>query len=77
MTEYRTYNGMKNKTPNYHLDASRKYDNKLDNIRLRLPAGYNQLMKDYISEHSEYSSVNDLIRKLIEEKLEINNDHVL
>ena len=77
MTEYREYNGVKNKTPNYHLDASRKYDNKLDNIRLRLPAGYNQLMKDYISEHSEYSSVNDLIRKLIEEKLEINNDHVL
>lgn len=77
MTEYRTYKGTTNKTPNYHLDASREYDKKQDNIRLRLPAGYNQLMKDYVADHAEYNSVNDFIRKLIERELAINNDHVL
>lgn len=63
-----------NKTPDYRLKNSKKYDSKQDNIRLRLPAGYNQLMKDYVTAHEEYNSVNDLIRRLIERELKINSD---
>ena len=47
--------------------ASEQYDkNVVDNIRLRLPKGYNDKMKAYVKSSDKYSSVNDMIRKLIE-----------
>lgn len=55
-------------------EYSKDYDSKVDNIRLRLPTGYNQMMKDRYKEFG-YKSVNDMIRKLIEEKIfKINNE---
>jgi hypothetical protein len=60
-----------NKTVRSQLNASAKYDKEsVDNIRLRMPKGYNDLMKDYIAKNDKYASVNAMISELVKRELE-------
>jgi hypothetical protein len=48
--------------------ANKKYDKEnVDNVRLRVPKGWNEQMQEYVKASEKYSSVNamicDLIRK--------------
>ncbi len=56
-------------------EISKTYDKeKVDNIRLRLPKGYNDKMKEYVKSSDKYSSVNDMIRKLVEAELGLTDE---
>jgi hypothetical protein len=53
---------------------SAKYDsNNVDNIRLRVPKGWGQLMKDYVASNDKYSSVNAMIVELIKKECSIDD----
>lgn len=54
------------------IEASKRYDEKnVDNIRLRVPKGWNDLMKEYVSTSDNYSSVNGMLCDLIRKELGI------
>lgn len=54
------------------LEASKNYDkNNVDNIRLRVPKGWNDLMKQYVNDSDKYTSVNGMICDLIRKELGI------
>lgn len=55
------------------IEASKKYDsNNVDNVRVRVPKGWNQLMKDYVENNKDkYNSVNAMLIDLIRKELGI------
>lgn len=54
------------------LEANKNYDkNNVDNIRLRVPKGWNDLMKEYVNNSDKYTSVNSMICDLIRKELGI------
>lgn len=56
------------------IEASKIYDKKnVDNIRLRVPAGWNQMMKEYVARSDKYESVNAMINDLIKKELGIED----
>jgi hypothetical protein len=60
-----------NKTGRYQLKASAKYDKeKVDNIRLRVPAGWKEKMQQYAKE-TGYSSMNAFLVDLIRREIKI------
>lgn len=57
-------------TSESQLKANRKYEvEKTDNIRVRVPKGSANIIKDYVAESEKYSSVNEMIIKLIEKEI--------
>ena len=45
---------------------SKNYDkNEVDQVRVRVPKGWNDKMKEYVNGSDKYKSVNDMINKLI------------
>ena len=65
------------KTSEAQLRAIKKYEDaqkdKIDNIRIRVPKGWKDMLTDYVKQHPEYNSVNALLCDLIREKLDIEN----
>lgn len=65
------------KTSEAQLRAIKKYEDaqkdKIDNIRIRVPKGWKDMLTDYVKQHPEYNSVNALLCDLIREKLGIEN----
>lgn len=54
-------------TYEYNRDRIWEHDKAVDNVRLRLPAGWYDAMKTYVDDNRDrYHSVNDLIKRLIE-----------
>ena len=56
-----------NKTPKKQLEYAKKYLEKFDEIKLRLPAGNKDKIKEYAAMQGE--SVNAYINRLIEEDM--------
>lgn len=62
-----------NKTIRSRLDANEKYDNeKVDNIRVRVPRGMKEQMKKYIQDTKKYTSLNNMIVELIKKEMNID-----
>jgi hypothetical protein len=60
-----------NKTVRSQLNASKKYDKEnVDNIRLRVPKGWNEVLKGYVKTSGKYSSVNAMLNELIKKKMQ-------
>ena len=55
-----------NKNRRSKLEASKRYDQSVDIIKLRLPQGYKQQLKDIAEANS--TSINGLLVELIKEK---------
>ena len=70
-------NDKQNKTSEAQLRAIKKYEEKqkelVDNIRVRVPHGWKDLLVQYVKEHPEYNSVNALLTDMIREKLNIKD----
>lgn len=63
-----------NKTVRSRINASRKYDrDNVDNIRLRVPKGWKELMQDYVRSSDKYTSVNTMICDLIRQEVGIGD----
>ena len=61
-----------NKTVRSQLRASEKYDKEnIDNIRVRVPKGWKEQIQKYVAITPEYKSVNDLICKLLQKEVGI------
>lgn len=58
-----------NSTIRSQLDASKKYDEKFDIIKIRVPSGYKERLKDIAT--SNNTSVNALILELLKEKFDL------
>lgn len=64
-----------NKTVRSQLRASENYDkNNVDNIRLRVPKGWKELMKEYVEQSGKYNSVNGMLCDLIKQEIGIEED---
>lgn len=62
-----------NKTVRSQLRASQKYDKQnVDSIRLRVPKGWNDVLKEYVRTNDKYSSVNSFLNELIKKELQEN-----
>lgn len=77
MPLYKNLNDKQNKTSEAQLRAIKKYEEKqkelVDNIRVRVPHGWKDLLVQYVKEHPEYNSVNALLTDMIREKLNIKD----
>ena len=63
-----------NKTVRSQLKASENYDrNNVDNVRVRVPKGWKEQMQEYVKATDKYSSVNDMICKLIKKEVGIED----
>lgn len=63
-----------NKTVKSQLNASEKYDKEnVDNVRLRVPKGWKEIMQNYVKESDKYSSVNSMICELIKKEIGIED----
>ena len=49
------------------------YDKNVDNIRLRVPKGWNDKMKAYVKASDKYNSVNSMICELIRKEINIED----
>ena len=47
------------------IEASKRYDENVYNIRLRVPEEWREVLKNYIENSEEYSSLNQMICSLI------------
>ena len=66
---------LKTSSGNYksQYKQSAKYDSdKVDNIRLRVPKGWRDLMQSYVAANSKYKSVNHMICELIRQEIGID-----
>lgn len=54
------------------LDTNDKYLKQLEDIKIRVPKGYRQIIKDFAKELG-YDGVNPFVINLINEKMDINN----
>lgn len=46
---------------------------KVESVRLRVPKGWSQLMKDYVQSSDKYKSVNNMICSLIRNEIGISD----
>lgn len=50
-----------------------KSQRKVESIRLRVPNGWGQVIKDYVASSGKYKSVNSMICELIRNEIGIND----
>lgn len=56
-------------------EYDKDYEKSQDSIRVRMPAGYNQLLKDYVAANKDkYKSVNALIKHLVDQELGLTEE---
>ena len=54
------------KTSNAQRKANQEYDKKIDRFTVRLPQGSKEKINKYVTKSNKYSSVNEMIKALIE-----------
>ena len=59
----------KTKTINSQRKANQKYDKKIDRFTFRLPQGSKEKINKYVTESNKYSSVNAMIKALLENEI--------
>lgn len=57
------------KTINSQRKAAKEYENKLEQLTVRLPQGSRQKLNDYVAESNKYNSVNAMIKDLLEKEI--------
>ena len=57
------------KTINSRRKANRKYENKIEQLTVRLPQGSREELNKYVAESKKYSSVNTMIKALLEKEI--------
>ena len=68
--EKKKANKIINGTSENQKKASRKYETeKTDNIRVRVPTGAAEIIKNYVSGSNKYRSVNAMIIDLLEKEI--------
>ena len=68
--------GKKLSTYDSKIRASEKYDkDNVDNIRVRVPKGWKELMQNYVASSDKYTSVNGMICDLIKKEVGIEVDN--
>ena len=56
----------KTKTINSRRKANRKYEQKFEQVKVRLPQGSRDILKKYVKSNDMFTSVNEMIKALIE-----------
>ena len=73
-------NDKQNKTSEAQLRAIKKYEEKqkelVDNIRVRVPHGWKDLLVQYVKEHPEYNSVNALLTDWTAKRRKTDNQKI-
>ena len=59
----------KTKTINSRRKANRKYEQKFEQVKVRLPQGSKEKINKYVAESNKYSSVNAMLKALIENEI--------
>ena len=62
------------KTANAQRRASKEYENKIEQLTVRLPQGSREAIKDYVAKSKTYDSVNSMIKDLLEKEMKIKLD---
>ena len=57
------------KTSNAQRKANQEYDKKIDRFTVRLPQGSKEKINKYVTESNKYSSVNAMIKALLENEI--------
>lgn len=57
------------KTINSQRKAIKKYESKVEQLTVRLPQGSREKLNDYIAKSDKYSSVNNMIKALLENEI--------
>ena len=57
------------KTINSRRKANRKYEQKFEQVKVRLPQGSKEKINKYVAESNKYSSVNAMLKALIENEI--------
>lgn len=57
------------KAINSHRKAAEKYEKKFEQLTVRLPQGSREILNDYVAKSDKYSSVNTMIKDLIEKEI--------
>ncbi len=61
-------------TTNAQRRASKKYENKIEQLTVRLPQGSREAIKNYVAQSKKYDSVNLMIKDLLEKEMKIKLD---
>lgn len=59
----------KTKTINSQRKASKEYEKKVEQLTVRLPQGSRDELNKYVAESKKYSSVNTMIKALLEKEI--------
>lgn len=59
----------KTKTINSRRKANRKYEQKFEQVKVRLPQGSKEKINKYVAETNKFSSVNAMLKALIENEI--------
>ena len=59
----------KTKTINSRRTANKEYENKIEQLTVRLPQGSREELNKYVAESKKYSSVNTMIKALLEKEI--------
>lgn len=57
------------KTANSQRKAIKEYEKKIEQLTVRLPLGSRDILNKYIAETNKYSSVNAMIKALLENEI--------
>ena len=59
----------KTKTIHSRRKANKEYENKIEQLTVRLPQGSREELNKYVAESKKYSSVNTMIKALLEKEI--------
>lgn len=59
----------KTKTRNSQRKAIKEYEQKFEQVKIRLPKGSRDKINQYIAESNKYTSVNAMLKSLIENEI--------
>ena len=59
----------KTKTINSRRKPNKEYENKIEQLTVRLPQGSREELNKYVAESKKYSSVNTMIKALLEKEI--------
>ena len=59
----------KTKTANSQRKAIKQYEQKFEQVKIRLPIGSRDKIKKYVIESNKYTSINTMLKALIENEI--------
>lgn len=62
------------KTANSQRKAIKQYEQKFEQVKIRLPIGSRDKIKKYVTKSNKYSSINAMLKSLIENEIGENLD---